>query len=441
MSTVGKSAFSEDDDDEDAPILGSASSARKDDSKSKPSASSSSWQTLTCVMAFNLLLTMGALGSQGALLLKFNPVVDSVIDLQAKVTGLEATARKQVPTQSSDQSFQEQTGEKHTGAENLDLILTKLDTMKAQMVSAAQIDALKTQTAIAEQPALVSPEIVPGRDQDNDGAIENTQAQSPDDVQAPAMPDITGDDEYAQVLVYTGDQKPLGHKGEMHSQFGQDWLISSVLGCKRDGFFVDIAANDAEFLSNTLMLERDFGWNGACLEANRNYIYGLARRKCQTVIAAIGAPKNNKITFALRAQNGGIVGDGFDNKNASVKAEERVDLYLVEFGEILEKIQAPAIIDYMSLDVEGAETIVMSTFPWSKHTVRILNVERPKDRLLDLLESHGYQFLRPNKNGDQFWIHKSFPDLEQVKKDWGERGKFPAKTCMEALGYQRPGGL
>jgi len=238
-------------------------------------------------------------------------------------------------------------------------------------------------------------------------------------------------------LVYNGKVKQLGHRGELHSQFGQDWLISSVLGCKREGFFIDLASNDAEFLSNTLMLERDFGWKGLCLEANRDYIYGLARRKCQTVIAAIGAPKNTKVSFVLRGVLGGIVGNQYDNKNKTAKGD-RVDMYLVQFSEILERLNAPAVIDYMSLDVEGAESVVMQTFPWDKHTIKIMNIERPKKDLQDMLTSHGYQKLRDNKNGDAFWVHKSFPDLAQVMKDWGNRGTLPQNSCMDAKGYQRP---
>merc|ERR1719433_2070174 len=73
---------------------------------------------------------------------------------------------------------------------------------------------------------------------------------------------------WGQILVpiAPGDEV-LGSRGESHSQVGQDMLVQSLLRCKRNGFFVDLAANDAVKLSNTLMLERDFQWNGICVEA------------------------------------------------------------------------------------------------------------------------------------------------------------------------------
>merc|ERR1712032_1738083 len=85
---------------------------------------------------------------------------------------------------------------------------------------------------------------------------------------------------------YVGNQTTLGKRGRMHSQVGQDWLVATLLGCKRHGFFVDLAANDAVSLSNSLMLERDFEWNGICIEANVEYIYGHAQRKCKLVSGA-----------------------------------------------------------------------------------------------------------------------------------------------------------
>lgn len=47
------------------------------------------------------------------------------------------------------------------------------------------------------------------------------------------------------------------------------------------GYFVDIAANDALEMSNTVSLEQNYGWRGLCVEANPRYLPGLQRRNCQ----------------------------------------------------------------------------------------------------------------------------------------------------------------
>ena len=41
-------------------------------------------------------------------------------------------------------------------------------------------------------------------------------------------------------------------------------------------------------------------------------------------------------------------------------------------SDLLSTLYAPPTIDYLSLDVEGAEDLVMNTFPWHTHNVTTL---------------------------------------------------------------------
>lgn len=54
--------------------------------------------------------------------------------------------------------------------------------------------------------------------------------------------------------------------GVWNGQFMQDELVAAVLNGQRGGFFLDLAAFDAVSLSNSLALERDYGWRGICIE-------------------------------------------------------------------------------------------------------------------------------------------------------------------------------
>ena len=66
-------------------------------------------------------------------------------------------------------------------------------------------------------------------------------------------------------------------------------------------------------------------------------------------------------------------------------------------------------IDYLSLDVEGAEFYVMQNFPFASYQIKIMTVERPKDDLKQHLEAHGFQMMAQiSKFGETLWIHKSF---------------------------------
>lgn len=241
--------------------------------------------------------------------------------------------------------------------------------------------------------------------------------------------------DFARVMVYTGGPLNMGKQGDRHSQFGQDWLAPAILGCKKEGFFIDLAANDYKFLSNTLMLERDFGWRGVCIEANAAYMYRLAHRRCQIVLAAVGSPRNKKVKFMLSGVVGGISGTAPNKQKKSVTS-----MHLVELSEIFRAAQVPATIDFMSLDVEGAEEIVMATFPWESHKINVMGVENCGPPLKAKLLDHGYRFLR-RLGPDSWFVHSSIPEVDKILQEYGGPWKgrpTSKKNCMEELGYSRP---
>jgi hypothetical protein len=67
------------------------------------------------------------------------------------------------------------------------------------------------------------------------------------------------------------------------------------------------------------------------------------------------------------------------------------------------------VIDYLSLDCEGAETLVLNDeFPFDRYQFTVMTIERPDDTLTKRLESHGYQQLRRLTSwGETLWAHQS----------------------------------
>ena len=57
---------------------------------------------------------------------------------------------------------------------------------------------------------------------------------------------------------------------------------------------------------------------------------------------------------------------------------------------IIAELDVPRVIDYLSLDIEGAELMAMRTFPWSTHRIKVITVERPEQKLCELFTTHGY---------------------------------------------------
>lgn len=169
-------------------------------------------------------------------------------------------------------------------------------------------------------------------------------------------------------------------------------------------------------MSNTYLLEKN-GWNGLCIEPNPVYWYRLASfRTCTVVGAAVGGAEDGReINFTLNGGvNGGIVGDGMDNKNGT-PAEKR---NLVSIVTVFKETNVPSVVDYFSLDVEGAESIVMEHFPWDLYRFRFMTVERPRRELRGNLTSHGYKMVRMlSRWGETLWINAELVNLSKHEID------------------------
>jgi hypothetical protein len=76
------------------------------------------------------------------------------------------------------------------------------------------------------------------------------------------------------------------------------------------------------------------------------------------------------------------------------------------------------VIDYFSLDVEGAELIVMKDFPFDKYTFKFLTIERPKPELIDLLQNQGYRQVKKLTHwGETLWVHDESVALSKEEID------------------------
>ncbi|GKY96870.1 hypothetical protein MPSEU_000646100 [Mayamaea pseudoterrestris] len=210
------------------------------------------------------------------------------------------------------------------------------------------------------------------------------------------------------------ESSPTHRAGQMwFSQHGQDISVIKALNFLRDGYFVDLAANDAVWASNTFGLEQNFGWKGICIEGNPIYWYRLSFRNCYVVGGLAGSVDGEEVNVTLGNRKesgpfGGLVGTGFDNKH--VRAEAVEQRYTASLATILRTFHAPKVIDYLSLDVEGAETFIMRSFPWDEYTFRCLTIERPSDELKEMLGKAGYKHALDIARGDTLWLHSSFYD-------------------------------
>ena len=185
------------------------------------------------------------------------------------------------------------------------------------------------------------------------------------------------------------------------SQLGQDLWVLERSDSKRNGFFVEFGATDGIVLSNTYLLEREFGWQGICIEPNPTLFAKLkGNRACTVSDACIGATTGMQVSFIAADVYGGMEPSAFGDMHAQKRDAYRragclLNLTTISLNDLLVQLNAPRDIDYMSVDTEGSELEILSAFPFDDWRVRLLTVEHNfspnRPALRALMSSHGYR--------------------------------------------------
>jgi FkbM family methyltransferase len=183
------------------------------------------------------------------------------------------------------------------------------------------------------------------------------------------------------------------------SQLGADRWVLSKYSEDFKGYFVDVGCGDAINLSNTYELEKR-GWKGICIDANpRNFDQ---RTNSVVVKAVVYSEKDKEVDFVVpQDPDYSAISSCLDKHKDHVMRtlDQQVRLKTSLLQDILELHNAPAHINYLNLDIEGAEYDVLKTFPFEKYTFDLMSVEHnyeePKSQqIVALLEKHGYTLYK-----------------------------------------------
>jgi len=213
----------------------------------------------------------------------------------------------------------------------------------------------------------------------------------------------------------------LSRASKYKAQKGQDLWVLDSLGKPQNGYFVDLAASDGITYSNTWALEKIWNWDGIVIEPNPYFFREMITRR--DVRAYECAVDEQSGTVPFRIDNGGlggIVADDTDN-NPTVRGDqlehaEIVDIPARTLTDLLDEAQAPRTIEYLSLDVEGAEERVLRGLDLDTYTFYCMTIERPSDASHYRLLDNGYRFVK-NEMLDAFYIHESHPYADAIACD------------------------
>lgn len=175
-----------------------------------------------------------------------------------------------------------------------------------------------------------------------------------------------------------GKLRGISSKG--YSQFGQDlYLVHNVLPVDTPGVYVELGAYHPFQFSNTALLDKVYGWSGLCIDMNPFHKEAFrTQRTCEFVHTCVA--NRSCVDYYLQDD---ALGDGKGGVSR-VACEP--------FGAVLAR-HGIRRVDFLSVDVEGAEMEALYTFPFDSVFVGAILVETwrvGKEAVFDFLEDRGF---------------------------------------------------
>ncbi len=181
------------------------------------------------------------------------------------------------------------------------------------------------------------------------------------------------------------------------TQLNQD-IFALLINQFKPGYFVEIGANDGCTLSNTLYLEEHFGWEGLLVEANPKYENDLKDRRSRAVIAAV-VDKEGHYEFCDAGLYGGVAEYLDSTHENKTKGADSFLVWGTTLKHILASNEVPPLINFISIDVEGAEVPIVEQlcslegFRVACGCIEYNARQADYQRIVQILRAGGYRVL------------------------------------------------
>lgn len=204
-----------------------------------------------------------------------------------------------------------------------------------------------------------------------------------------------------------------------YGQLKQDLLCLDYFNHKRNGYFVDIGAGNGRDLSNTYLLEKEYGWKGICVEP-LDAPFKLCE-ECRPNSYCRNTAIYNKRGEVVFSYIEGSSGEDYmysgiteDIKHHVTKVEnnsKKVLMNTITLNQLLDEAGAPKVIDFLSIDTEGSESKILEALDHDKYKFRYITVEHnylmgQRNEIARVLTNNGYQYHMENK-WDDIYILKN----------------------------------
>jgi FkbM family methyltransferase len=206
----------------------------------------------------------------------------------------------------------------------------------------------------------------------------------------------------------------------LYSQRKQELIIRHFFKDRTDGFFVDVGCFHWKDSSTTCYLERHLDWSGIAIDAQEKFRpeWEKYRPKSKFFAYAVTDKSGETITFYL-------TGDDSDTRTGGTSSTETTNLEkwqkkvemevrettvpTITLNDLLDR-EGVEKIDFLSMDINGAEPIALRGFDIKRFKPELVSVEanvHRREELLEYFEENGYSRIDEYLEHDRIdWYFK-----------------------------------
>ena len=222
--------------------------------------------------------------------------------------------------------------------------------------------------------------------------------ESLDDIRQQERNKLPNDLRFLIALPSAAHNDLLKYLPKSKSQLHQDLFVLYLENFKRDGYFVEFGATNGIDLSNTHLLETEFGWDGILAEPAVCWQRDLKlNRRAVIEERCVWSSSGGHIEFNETAIPELSTMDTYSYSDLHRGDREKGKRYMVEtisINDLLKKYKAPSHIDYLSIDTEGSEFEILSSLDFDRYSFGVITCEHNftpmREKIHALLQSHGY---------------------------------------------------
>lgn len=206
---------------------------------------------------------------------------------------------------------------------------------------------------------------------------------------------------------------------EYVGQEGLDQKLAKIITYK-NGFFVELGANDGILYSNTLHFELFRNWKGILVEPSPIEFESLKRNRVKSITINVAC-----VDFEYKSKDIELIYSGLMTIDLSAKigitnieshaktGRQFIDVDNYRFTaraqtltSILDSVGAPNVMDLLSLDVEGSELNVLNGFDFDKYKFNYLLIETRNFEKIDrYLTQRDYKFSMNFTTQDFLYVY------------------------------------